>query len=144
MDHLGPGLQRSGPQLRSLQVEQDATGSVHFGGRASQVLCHAPPGRWPVVRTVDAHDVHAGPQEFADQVVGIRGLGGHGDHDPDLPASGSRSQEELRLRCQCMRATGKVHRQLEAVRPFHGPSRQLVQSGQHGIDARQSVGLGLT
>ena len=45
---------------------------------------------------------------------------------------------------QCMRATGKVHRQLEAVGPFHGPSRQLVQSGQNGIDARQSVGLGLT
>jgi hypothetical protein len=36
----------------------------------------------------------------------------------------------------------EVHRQLEAVGTFHGPSRQLVQGGQHGIDARQRVRLG--
>ena len=97
MDHRGPGLHRSGPQLGSLQVEQDAAGPVHFGGRPSQVLGHPPPGRRLIVGAVDAHDIHACQQEVADQVVGIRGLRRHGDHDPNLAAGGRRSQEELRM-----------------------------------------------
>jgi len=36
----------------------------------------------------------------------------------------------------------EVHWQLEAVGTFHGLSHQLVQGGQHGIDARQRVRLG--
>jgi hypothetical protein len=80
-ENTRPGLDGARPELRAGEVHDGSARSAGVVGRPPEVVQHAIPGIRAVMRAVDAHAVHAGDDQVADEGVLAGGLDGHRDHD---------------------------------------------------------------
>ena len=96
----GPGLDGAGAQLGSGQVEGQGAALAGLALGLMQTLDHSLPDRGVVVGAVDAHDLHAGLDEIADQRRLVGGFARHRHHDPGRPATPCGSEDRIGMRRQ--------------------------------------------
>ena len=89
----GPGLDRPGAQLGSGEIEGHRAAHAGLALGPAQVPDHALPDLRMVVGAVDAHDLHAGLHQVADQHRLLGGLARHRHHDA-RPAAAARGTED--------------------------------------------------
>src|SRR4030095_5560770 len=83
LDHAGTGLEWTSAELGPGQVHEDATDTTGRQFGSTEMLDHARPCAFIVMRTVDTHAVHTVLDQMLDQAVVNGRLAGHGDHDRD-------------------------------------------------------------
>ena len=132
-------IHAAGPQLRPAKVRLDDTAAPDDLLRATQVCGHPVPGRRVVVRAVDAHQVHPGPQQVLDQarVVG-RGTG-HRHHDADLAVTRRGTEQPARVLPQQQASGAEIDRWMRRL-VGRNPGQRL-ETGNHRVQPRDCVGL---
>ena len=141
MDQVVYRLYPSRAQLRSSQVHEYLARPPDFAFRAPQIFHHAAPSGRIVVGAVDAHHVHAGPQQIPHQFVFSGCFRRHCNHDPDSAFCWFRAEEFVGVLSEKVRAGLKIDR----WKRFRGPCQfapvEFVQSSQHGVQTGQRLRL---
>ena len=129
--------ERASTQLRPGQVHEYAafpTGRL-FG--ATEMLEHASPCRFVIMRAVDAHTVHAVLEQVLDQAVVIGGFAGHCDHDRHAAISGPKQGFSMNM--QQSLPCFEIDMILVGLVRVPTASDRLVENRKHGVNRRQDV-----
>ena len=139
LDHAGTGLERTSAELGPGQVHEHATGTTGRQFGSTEMLDHARPCAFVIMRTVDTHAVHTVLDQMLDQAVVDGRLAGHGDHDRDAAVGWHRPEQGVGVRTQKMPPTFQIHRRLVRLLGLPLASDRPMENRKHGVNGSQDM-----
>ena len=91
------------------------------------------------MRAIDAHAVHALPEQGVDERVVRGGLTGHGDHDPHLATRRGWPEQIFGMTGEQVGALGEIPLRWVLVRPFRCGFGQLRQGVEDRVQGREHM-----
>ena len=132
-------LDASGAQLRTAEVRLDGALAPDDLLGTPQVGRHLPPCRRVVVGAIDAHEVHARPQQVLDEPHVLGSGARHGHHDADQAIARCRTEQSSRVIPQQQPAAAEVDGRMRLLGGRH--PGQGLETGDDRIEPGNDVRL---